>query len=172
MVMNTPVDAISQSHQQLGYSLTRSNHRCNLLQYADDTSLLAHGPAACQALLECTEQWLHWAGMKPKVSKCCSLAVEASSGKAYNPQLSFCGERILFISNITFKFLGAPVSIHSIEEETRSALTAKLERLLSQVDATLVTGWQKLRLFRDAVSPVSHGTCPSLISPSPGSRRI
>ena len=46
MVMNTLVDAISQSHQQLSYSLTRLNHWCNLLQYADDTSLLAHGPAA------------------------------------------------------------------------------------------------------------------------------
>ena len=57
-VMNTLVDTISQSHHHLGYSLFSSNHRCNLLQYADDTSLLAHGPAACQALLECTERWL------------------------------------------------------------------------------------------------------------------
>ena len=64
-VMNTLVDTISQSHQQLGYSLTKSIHRCNLLQYADDTSLLAHGPAACQSLLECTERWLHWSRMKP-----------------------------------------------------------------------------------------------------------
>ena len=64
------------------------------------------------------------------------------------------------------------MSIHNIEEETRSALTAKIERLLSQVDATLVTGQQKLRLFRDAVYPwaISHGTCPSLISPPPGSK--
>ena len=152
-VMNTLVDTISQSHQQLGYSLTKSIHWCNLLQYADDTSLLAHGPAACQALLECTERWLHWSGMKPKVPKCCSLAVEASSGKAYDPQLSLCGERIPFIGNTTFKFLGAPVSVHNIQEETRSTLSAKLERLLSRVDATLVTGQQKLRLFRDAVCP-------------------
>ena len=60
---------------------------------------------------------------------------------------------IPFIDITTFKFLGAPVSIHNIQEETRSALVAKLERLLSQVDDTLVTGQQKLRLYKDAVCP-------------------
>ena len=91
--------------------------------------------------------------MKPKVSKCCSLAVEVSSGKVYHPQLSLCGEGIPFLCDTTFRFLGAPVSIHNIQEETRTALTAKLERLLSLVDVTLVTSQQKVRLFRDAVCP-------------------
>lgn len=63
----------------------------------------------CQALLECTEWWLHWSGRKPKVPKCCSLAVVASSGNAYNPQLSLYSVR---------GFLGAPISIHNIQEET------------------------------------------------------
>lgn len=56
-MMNTQVDSITQSHHHLGYSLSTSNHRCNLLQYADNTSLLANGPAASQTLLECTERW-------------------------------------------------------------------------------------------------------------------
>ena len=151
--MNTLVDTITQSHYHLGYSLTLSIHQCNLLQYANDTSLLTHRPAACQVLLKHTEWWLEWSGMKLKVPMCCSLAVEASSGKAYDPKLFLCGMRIPFIGNTTFRFLGAPMSIHNIQEETRSALSATLESLLSRVDVTLVTCQQKLRLYRDAVCP-------------------
>ena len=44
-VMNTLVDTISQS-PHLGYSLSSTTQQCNHLQYADDTSLLANGPAA------------------------------------------------------------------------------------------------------------------------------
>ena len=69
-VMNKLVDTITQSHHHLGYSLSSANQSCNLLQFADDTSLLGKGPAACQALLDSTEQWLDWSGMKPKVPKC------------------------------------------------------------------------------------------------------
>ena len=54
-VMNTLVDTISQS-LDLGYSPSSTTQQCNLLQYTDDTSLLANGPAACQALLDRTEK--------------------------------------------------------------------------------------------------------------------
>ena len=50
-VMTTMADTISQS-PHLGYSLSNTTQQCNLLQYADDTSLLANKPAACQALLD------------------------------------------------------------------------------------------------------------------------
>lgn len=58
---------------------------------------------------------------------------------------------IPLIGITTFKFLGAPVSIHHIQKETRSALVTKLERLLSRVDATVVMGQHKLRLYKDTV---------------------
>ena len=151
-VMNTLVDTISQ-HQQLGFSLSGTKHSANLLQFADDTSLLGKGPAACKALLDCTSQWLEWSGMKPKVPKCCSLAVQASSGRVYDPQLSLCGQTIPFIGDTTFKFLGAPVTIHNSQEKARSALLEKLRSMLSKVDATLLTIHQKLRLYRDAICP-------------------
>ena len=152
-VMNTLVDTITQSHHHLGYSLSGANHSCNLLQFADDTSLLGKGPAACQALLDSTAQWLEWSGMKPKVSKCCSLAVQASSGRVYDPQLLLCGQTIPFIGSSTFRFLGTPVTIHNTQEKARSALLQKLQTLLSKVDATQLTSHQKLRLFRDGVCP-------------------
>ena len=47
-VMNTLVDTISQS-LDLGYSPSSTTQQCNLLQYTNNTSLLANGPAACQA---------------------------------------------------------------------------------------------------------------------------
>ena len=125
-VMNTLVDTITQSHHHLGYSLSSANQSYNLLQFAGNTSLLGKGPAACQALLDSTEQWLDWSGMKPKVPKCCSLAVQASSGRVYDPQLQLCGQTIPFIGSSTF--------------------------LLSKVDATQLTSHQKLRIYRDGIS--------------------
>ena len=83
-VMNTLVDTLSE-HKDMGYTLTKSQHTCNHLQYADDTCLIGDGLAACQALLSKTQWWLQWAGIKAKVPKCASLAFQASTGKGYKP---------------------------------------------------------------------------------------
>ena len=151
-IINTLVDTISQSHH-LGYSLSSANQFCNLFQFANDTSLLGQGPAACQVRLDCTAQWLEWSGMKPKVPKCCSLAVQASSGRGYDPQFSLCGQTIPFIGNSTFKFLGTPVTIHNSQGKAQEALLDKLQSLLLKVDATQLTCHQMLKLYKDAVCP-------------------
>ena len=62
-VMNTLVDSITQRCSRLGYSLSSISSTINLLQYADDTSLISDGPASCQQLLGLTEAWLSWSGM-------------------------------------------------------------------------------------------------------------
>ena len=90
---------------------------------------------------------------KAKVPKCCSLAVQASSGQVYDPQLSLCGQSIPHLGNGTFKFLGAPVTVYNSQEKARSALLEKLETMLVKVDATLLTSRQKLKLYKDAVCP-------------------
>ena len=84
MVMNTLVDTLSE-HRNFGYTLSQSSHTCNHLQYADDNCLIGDGPASCQALLSKTEQWLEWARMKAKVTKCGSLAFQASTNQGYDP---------------------------------------------------------------------------------------
>ena len=154
MVMNTLVDAITKCHPNLGYTLG-TNHRPNLLQYADDTSLIADGPSSCRTLLATTEAWLTWSGMKANAPKCVSLAIQASSGKPFDPKLQLNGEAIPYIGDSTFYFLGAPwpVCIHGTETEAREGLIAKLTSLLEKVDATLVSRQQKLKLFKLAICP-------------------
>ena len=49
-VMNTLVETIA-TRSDLGYQFSRSSRRVNILQYADDTCLVANSPAACQYLL-------------------------------------------------------------------------------------------------------------------------
>ena len=93
-VMNTYIDAIANNYQDHGYQVSSSDRKINLLQYVDDTSLLADGPLSCHQLLKATEQWLSWSGMTAKISKCCSLAIKASSSTAYNPNLTLGGEPI------------------------------------------------------------------------------
>ena len=56
-----------------GFTLPNSLHQINLLQFADDTCLIGKDNAACQSLLNKTNQWLQWSGMKAKVSKCHSI---------------------------------------------------------------------------------------------------
>ena len=65
--------------------------------------------------------------MTPKVPKCCSLAVQASSGRVYDPQLQLCGQTIPFIGSSTFRFLGAPATINNSQEKARCALLEKLQ---------------------------------------------
>ena len=59
----------------------------------------------------------------------------------------------IYISNSTFRFLGAPVSIHSTSTQARESLLEKLGSLLEKVDATLVMRQQKLKLFKFGVCP-------------------
>ncbi len=63
-VMNTLVDTL-QSRADLGYHLSNASHQANVLQYADDTCLVANSPASCQHLLNLTSRWL----------QCCNCAV-------------------------------------------------------------------------------------------------
>ena len=56
-VMNTLIDTL-QTCMDLGYTITGSRHQVNLLQYADDTCLLANSPASCQHLLNMVDNWL------------------------------------------------------------------------------------------------------------------
>ena len=53
-MMNTLVDSITQYCAHLGYSLNSVSSRINLLQYADDTSLIGDGPSSCPHLLSLT----------------------------------------------------------------------------------------------------------------------
>ena len=93
-VMNILVDTITKRHSNLGYMLAASSQRSNLLQYADDTSLLSDGPSSCQSLLSTTEAWLSWSGMKANVPKCVCLAIQASTGRPYDPRLKLNRETI------------------------------------------------------------------------------
>ena len=151
-VMNTMVDTITKEHSALGYRSDASRSRTNLLQYADDTSLLADGPSSCQTLLTVIEAWLSWSGMKANMPKCVCLAIQASTAKPYDPKLTLDGQQIPFIGDTTFHFLGAPVNI-SGTNTPREDLCEKLTTLLQKVDATLLSRQQKLLLYKMAIIP-------------------
>ena len=60
-VMATLVDALIVD-SSLGYTFSQSSRLVNVLQYADDTCLIADGPASCQRMLERVDVWLEWTG--------------------------------------------------------------------------------------------------------------
>ena len=151
-VMSTLSDAITQ-YQHMGYHFSQSPRSTNILQYADDTCLIADGPSSCQTLLNGVEQWLQWTGMKTKVPKCHSLAIQASSGKTYDPGLMLQGEPIPSIGNNAVKFLGAYIQIPRDTQQPRQHLQSKLTSLLEKVDAVPVTRHQKLLLYKAAICP-------------------
>ena len=93
-VINTLVDTLG-TRLDLGFHIPDSRHRVNLLQY-DDTCIVANGPASAQYLLDIVDRWLLWSGMKAKVSKCFSLAIQGSSGKLFDPHLTISQQKIPF----------------------------------------------------------------------------
>jgi hypothetical protein len=152
-VINTLVDSLLQFRHSHGYKLSDKQVSTNLLQYADDTCLVSDGPSSCQDLLHHTERWLEWSGMKPKVPKCRSLAIHASTAEPYDPKLELADQIIPFIEEGAFKFLGAPVYWYRNNSAVRTALEQKLSTLLDKVDQTLLSVHQKLKLYKEAICP-------------------
>ena len=105
--------------QHLGYQFSQSQRSIHLLQYVDDTCLISDGPAGCKRFLEHIERWLNWSGMKAKVPKCHSLAIQASTAKSFNPNLTLYEQPIHFIGTKAIRFLGStiqvPLNSHTIK---------------------------------------------------------
>ena len=119
----------------------------NVLQYADDTCLVADGPSNCQRLLDRVDEWLDWTGMKAKVPKCYSLAIQASTARRYDHGLHLNGQSSPFTGNCTIKFLGGLIRVPMTNHDHKQHLTEKLNELLVKVDRVPVTRKQKLLLL-------------------------
>ena len=151
-VINSLVDTL-QTRQDLGYTLSGTRHNINLLQYADDTYIIADGTAACQHLLTMVERWLVWSGMKAKVPKCVSLALEGSTGHTFDPNLVLQGEKLPFVGNHTIKFLGLPITVPNNPNIAKADIKTSLDCMLKAVDQCPVTQKQKLKLYRLGICP-------------------
>ena len=152
-VINTMVDTI-KTRPDLGYHLT-STQSVNLLQYADDTCLVADSPSSCQQLLHLVDGWLSWSGMRAKVSKCHSLALKASVAKVVDPHLHISNEQIPFASE-PVKFLGRMFESPPNTTKARENISSQLQRMLHSIDSCPLTRSQKLKLYR-------AGVCPRLV---------
>ena len=148
--MSTLTDSL-QAYQHLGYTLSGSRVRTNVLLHADDTCLVADGPASCQHLLSQVEQWLQWTGMGTKVPKCLTLSIHFSTAKHFDPHLCLHDQTIPFIGERSIKFLGGPISVPSNTQQHQQQLQLKFQTLLERVDKTAVSRKQKLLLYRAGV---------------------
>ena len=128
-----------KSVQHLGYRFSGSQRTSHLLQYADDTCLISDSPASCKRLLEGIERWLDWSGMKVKVPKCHSLALQASTVKVYDPKLYLYDQPIHFIGNQAIKFLGMTIHMPFDSQTSRVNLSTKLSTVLEKVDVAPIT---------------------------------
>ena len=122
-VINTLVNTLKQQ-TNLVYTL-KLNHQINLLQYADDTYLVASSQSACQYLLNTTNQWLLLSGMRAKVPKCHCLATGGSSGKVVDPQLVIDSQPMPFIGDKSINFLGMKVKVPSDASSAKQELKAR-----------------------------------------------
>ena len=148
-VINTLVDI--RSKPELGYHLT-NNQSISLLQYADDTCLIANSPSSCQHLLQFVDRWLSWSGMRAKVPKCHCLALKASSGKLVDPQLTIAGQQIP-VAPDSVKFLGKIFQVPHDSNRVRESITSHLLRMLESVNSCPLTRGQKLKLYRAGICP-------------------
>ena len=137
-VMNTVLDTLSL-RTDLGYWFSNSHRQVNILQYADDTCLIANSPASCQYLLDTTSNWLQWSGMLPKC-QCLSL-----QGKLADPHLTLDGMPIPF-STGPVRFLGMEVQFPKNNSAAREAVLSRLQEMLHAINLSLLTRKQKLLL--------------------------
>ena len=150
-VMNTVLDTISL-RIDLGYRFSNSPCRVNILQYADDTCLVADSPAFCQYLVATVSDWLQWSGMVAKIPKCQCLSLQGSTGRLADPHLTLDGVPIPF-STDPVRFLGMEVQVPKNNGAAREAVLSKLQRMLMSIDETPLTRKQKLLLYSGGVCP-------------------
>ena len=159
-IFNTTINLLLDHIQTVcpvaGYRLSSSAREFSILQYADDTCLIAKNAKKCQQMLHATEVWLDWAGMKPKVSKCRALGLQSRTARSshfFKPQLSLCSEEIPYLENDATLFLGMPVTSIMSTTGHQESLSPKLLDLLNRVDSSPITTKQKIRLYKDCVCP-------------------
>ena len=153
-VMNTLIDTISK-RIDLGYNFSKSHRRVNIMQYADDTCLVANSPASCQYLLSMVSDWLQWSGMAAKVPKCQCISIQGSTGTLVDPQLKLSGTAIPF-STTAVHFLGLDIQVPQSANSARESVLSKLQIMLSAIDNTPLSKKQKLRMYSAGVCP-RHG---------------
>ena len=154
LVVNLLVEFIVGCYGHLGYSFAGSNHCLPLLQYADDSCLIANSVENCQLMCTATEKWLHWARMKAKVPKCRSLALKR--GKPCACTIFLNSLEVPSVGDEIIKFLGMPLSGTLSDDHQRDHLQSKLHRLLTKVDNTLLSRQQKLKLYKIGICPRLH----------------
>ena len=155
MIFNTIINTLIDTVSDLCYQFSNSSHRLNILQYADDTCLVANSPASCHYLLSMVYDWLQWSGMIAKVPKCKCVA---STGKVVDALLQLNGLSVPFTTE-PVRFLGMSVQLPTANpDNSRSMALSRLQAMLTAVDDSLLSRSQKLLLY-------SAGICPRLTWP-------
>ena len=123
--------------------------------YADDTCLVADGPASCQHLLFKVKKWLRWTGLSMKIPKCFYLNLQASTAKRTPVQLLLQDQVIPPVGEGTgaIKFLGGRISVPSRRKQLRQQLEVKFAMMLKKVDDSAVSRRQKLLLYKAGICP-------------------
>ena len=161
-VMNTLVDTV-KTIIYLGYRFSGSSRQVNILQYADDTCLVANSPASCKFLQAKVSDWLQWSGMRAKVPKCQCISLQGSTGRLQDPHLELDNALIPFTTN-PVRFLGMNIQVPN-NTNAREAILSRLQVMLEAVDGTPLTRGQKLLLYKAGVCP--QLTWPLLIQEYP-----
>ena len=141
---------MQNNYLHLRYSFTSSNHSVSILQYADDTCLVANSLENLQTMCNATSRWIRWARMSIKVPKCRILSVHRGLATK-TPTILLGSEKVPPIISGQFKFLGMPVYIASDTHEHRKFIFEHLNDLLLKVNKSLVSRQQKLMLYRVAI---------------------
>ena len=151
VVINTLVDPLVHHCLHLGYRFSSSDILLNLLQYADDTCLLARDPRSCQRMLNVLGEWLAWSGMRAKQSKCLTVALKSRTNKdnrVFNPQLTLGSSSIPFLGNTTTTFLGLPLSPTMNDAHYRETIATKVQGMMEKIDRCPLSSKYKLLIYR------------------------
>lgn len=79
-----------------------------MLQCVDDTCLVANYPVACQQLLNITDQFLGWSGMKAKLLNCHTMSLQRSTGHIINLPTHIVKHEPPFLRRTDHQFPGSP----------------------------------------------------------------
>lgn len=148
-------------HAKLAYKFKESAElRVGGSGFADDIGLVTRLKRELQLLLDVTDRWLDWAGMKAKPVKCraiCFTRPYVDGGQlpfaARDPGVTISGVPIPPITDDDgFKLLGKTFYPSLSDEKSFAKLQAKLEERLQRLDECPLDGIKKVDAVRLALS--------------------
>ena len=153
------LDALHNKALSNGWSYTlksNSSIQRDTSAYADDLEICSWSTTCCQSQLDLTDNYLLWSrSLKARPDKCFATSLGYGADGHFgrlDPSLEIGGEKITYLDDADFRYLGKPINTESSEVNCRKQIEEKLQLLLDSLNTDTLAASAKIWLYHHFVA--------------------